>query len=258
MGSLQAAPAAPQPDPALVDGVARQLESSGALDAAVERAIDRYIARKEQAHREEQEQKTREIAKRVPAVDLKSDHVRGSPAAAVSLIEYTDLECPFCKQFHPTPKALVERYGGRVNWVMRNLPLPIHGEAARKEALAAECVARSAGNEAYWRFVDAVFANTRSNGNGLPQEHSAEKLARDAGANESALRQCMSDPAMAAHIDRETAQATSAGATGTPTTIVRNNANGESEAVVGAVPQEVLAREIDRLLAPQASSAATK
>lgn len=244
-------------DPALVDSIVEKLESSGALDAAVERAIDRYVARKEQAQRAEYERKAAELAKSVPAVDPESDHIRGHATAEVSLIEYSDLECPFCKQFHATPKALLERYGGRVNWVMRNFPLPIHGAAARNEALAAECVAVLGGNQAYWKFVDAVFAQTRSNGNGLPEEHSVGKLASEAGVSGPAFTRCIADPATARRVDLDIANATKAGVTGTPTTVVRNNRTGAAEALVGAVPADVIAQKIGRLLAAQSQSSVT-
>lgn len=253
-----AADSSSEPDALLVDGIVKKLESSGALDAAVERAIDRYVARKEQAQRAEYERKAADLAKRVPAVDPKSDHIRGNAAAEISLIEYTDLECPFCKQFHATPKALLERYGGRVNWVMRDFPLPIHGAAARNEALAAECVAKLGGNEAYWKFVDAVFAQTRSNGEGLPAQHPVEKLASEAGVNGPALAKCIADPATAKRLERDIADANTAGATGTPTTIVRNDRTGAAEALIGAVPADVVAQKIDRLLAPQSPAPITK
>lgn len=252
-----AAAGASQPDAALVDSIVKKLESSGALDAAVERSIDRYVARKQEAQRAEYERRLSELAKRVPAVDPRSDHIRGNARAEVSLIEYTDLECPYCKQFHATPKALLGRYGGRVNWVMRNFPLPIHGAAARSEALAAECVAKLGGNQAYWKFVDAVFAQTRSNGSGLPRDHSVAKLAAEAGVNRSSLERCVADSSTAKRLEREITDATAAGATGTPTTIVRNNRTGAGEALVGVVPAEVVAQEIDRLLATQPKGSAT-
>jgi protein-disulfide isomerase len=226
------------------------MESSGALDAAVERAIDRYVQRKEAARRAEQAVKDAELPKHARAVDVKQDHIRGNASADVSLIEYTDFECPFCKRFHDTPKALLDRYGGRVNWVIRNYPLAFHDPAAHKESLAAECVAQIAGNDVYWKYADALFANTRSNGSGLPDEHSVEKLAEAAGLEPSALTTCMNDGTgvAAKRVEQDLADGTSAGVSGTPTTIIRNNRTGSSQALVGALPADGFVQAIDRML----------
>ena len=96
-----AEPAVSEPDPAVVDAIIRKMESSETLDAAVERAIDRYVQRKEQARQTEEtkrQAKLNDLAKHARAVDASRDHIRGKPTAEVSLIEYTDFECPYCKQ----------------------------------------------------------------------------------------------------------------------------------------------------------------
>lgn len=237
--------AAGQPDDATIDTIVRKLESSGKLDAAVDRAIDRYVKRKEQARQQELAGQ----AKRARAVDASQDHVRGARSAEVSLIEYADFECPFCKHFHETPAALIARYGGRVNWVFRNFPLPMHDPAAHSEASAAECVATVRGNDAYWRFSDALFAATRSNGNGLPAGQSIDALAGAVGVGATDLAKCMRSDAVAKRIERDVADGSAAGVSGTPTTVVRNNRTGASEAVVGAVPIDALVPVIDRMLA---------
>ena len=245
-----AADPAPAATDAQTDAIVRKLEQSGALDAAVERAINRYVQRKDAERQAEQARHDAEAAKRARPVDLKRDHLRGNPAAIVTLIEYTDFECPFCKRFHGTPKTLLDRYGDRVNWVIRNYPLPFHDPAARKEALAAECVAQLAGNDAYWKYADALFANTRSNGTGLPDEHSVDKLAGGFGINASSLSGCMSDAkgAAATRVDEDLSDGAQAGVSGTPATVVRNNKTGASQAVVGALPAEAFTAVIDRML----------
>jgi protein-disulfide isomerase len=237
--------AAGQPDDATVDAIVRKLESSGKLDAAVDRAIDRYVKRKEQARQQE----IAGQAKLARAVDAAQDHIRGSRSAEVSLIEYADFECPFCKRFHETPAALIARYGGRVNWVFRNFPLPMHDPAAHSEASAAECVATLRGNDTYWKYSDALFASTRSNGKGLPSDKSIDKLAQAVGVQAPELAKCMRSDAIAKRIERDVADGSAAGVSGTPTTVVRNNRTGASEAVVGAVPVDALVSVIDRMLA---------
>ena len=247
--ALAADPAPAAADPQ-TDAIVRKLEQSGALDAAVERAIDRYVKRKDAERQAEQARRDAESAKRARPVDLKRDHVRGNHNAVVTLIEYTDFECPFCKRFHGTPKTLLDRYGERVNWVIRNYPLPFHDPAARKEALAAECVAQLAGNDVYWKYADALFANTRSNGAGLPEEHSTEKLAEALGVKASSLNGCVTDAkgAAATRVDEDLSDGAQAGVSGTPATVVRNNKTGASQALVGALPAEAFTAVIDRML----------
>ena len=251
--AIAAGPAANpiEPDAALVDAIVRKLESSGALDAAVDRATTRQVRRQQQAAQEEDAKRQLQLqaqAKSARPVDSKQDHVRGKSSAEVSLIEYTDFECPFCKQFHGTPKALLDRYQGRVNWVIRNYPLPFHDPAARKEALAAECVAQLGGNDAYWKYADALFANTKSNGGGLPEDKSVEKLAETTGVKSAALVTCMNDGSVVKRVEQDIADGNAAGVSGTPTTVVRNNRTGTSEAVVGALPSGGLEPAIERML----------
>jgi len=247
-------PAAKEPDPALVDAIIRKMEANGTLDAAVERAIARVQQREQQAAREAEAKRQAQLAeqaKNARAVDVKQDHIRGNSTAAVSLIEYTDFECPFCKRFHGAPKALLDRYGGKVNWVMRNYPLPFHDPAARKEALAAECVARLGGNDAYWKYADALFTNTKSNGGGLPEDKSVEKLAESVGVKSAALGQCMNEEATIKRVEQDRADGTAAGVSGTPTTVVRNNRTGASQSVVGALPADGLVPAIEKMLNAQ-------
>jgi protein-disulfide isomerase len=220
----------------------------------VERAMTRVQQRQQQAAQEAEAKRQAQLAeqaKNARPVDDKQDHVRGNASAVVSLIEYTDFECPFCKQFHGAPKALLDRYGGRVNWVIRNYPLPFHEPAAHKEALAAECVGRLGGNDSYWKYADALFANTRSNGGGLPADQSVEKLAEAVGVQSAALDQCMNDQATAKRVEQDIADGNAAGVSGTPTTVVRNNRTGASQSVVGALPADGLVPAIEQMLKAQ-------
>ncbi|MEO8848737.1 MAG: DsbA family protein [Casimicrobiaceae bacterium] len=253
MGARAADPAnaTAEPSAATIDAIVRKLESSGALDAALDRALSRQSQRQQQAAQEAETQKQAQLqgqAKAARAVDAKRDHIRGNASADVSLIEYSDFECPFCKQFHGAPRALLDRYKGRINWVYRNYPLPFHDPAARKEALAAECVAQLGGNDAYWEYADSLFASTKSNGAGMPDDKSIDKLAEAVGVKGASLTKCMSEDAAVKRIEQDIADGNSSGVSGTPTTVVRNNRTGASEAVVGAVPADSLVPAIDRML----------
>ena len=70
---------------------------------------------------------------------LDDDPVKGNPDATVTIVEFSDFQCPFCKRFHPTARKIVETYQGKVNWVYRHFPLNFHNPGAQKEAEASEC-----------------------------------------------------------------------------------------------------------------------
>ena len=85
------------------------------------------------------------------------DHVRGAKNAKVTLIEYSDLECPFCKRFHPTVQQAMKDYEGKIAWVYRHFPLSFHPEAMPL-AVGAECANELGGSDAYWAFSDKIMA----------------------------------------------------------------------------------------------------
>lgn len=82
------------------------------------------------------------------------EHIFGNPNATVTIIEYSDYECPFCKQFQPTLKQIVQGSSGTVRWVYRNYPLHQH---SFEKLVAAECIAKLKGNDAYWKYGDSLF-----------------------------------------------------------------------------------------------------
>jgi protein-disulfide isomerase len=90
----------------------------------------------------------------VPPVDA-TDHVQGNPATAqVTIIEYSDFECPYCKAFQTTLTKVVADSAGNVAWVYRHWP--IHQNSFEK-LVAAECVAKIKGNDAFWKYSDLLF-----------------------------------------------------------------------------------------------------
>ena len=83
-----------------------------------------------------------------------NDYILGNPNAPVMIIEYSDFECPYCKGFHPTLKQIVEESNGNVKWIYRNYPLHQH---SFEKLVAAECVYKIKGNDAYWDYSDLLF-----------------------------------------------------------------------------------------------------
>ena len=75
------------------------------------------------------------------------DHILGNPEAKIKLIEFSDTECPYCKQFHVSLHKIIDTYGkdGTVAWVYRHFPIDRLHKKARKEAEASECAADQGG-----------------------------------------------------------------------------------------------------------------
>lgn len=85
------------------------------------------------------------------------DHYKGSANPEITIIEYSDFECPYCARIHTTLEQLVEE-NDNLTWAYRHLPLSFHAQAM-PSAIASECIAESEGNEGFWHFADTIFAN---------------------------------------------------------------------------------------------------
>jgi len=179
------------------------------------------------------------------------DWIRGDRNAKVSVVEYSDLECPFCKRHHPTMQQLVAEYDGKVNWVYRHFPLTQLHPKAPKEAEATECAGEQGGppgseasNEAFWKYVDRLFEITPAN-NGLePAE--LPKIAEYVGLNVSTFEACLNSGRWAQKVQTQAQDAQNAGGTGTPYNVIV--AGDKKIPVSGAVPLEQLKAVIDSVL----------
>ncbi len=163
------------------------------------------------------------------------DHIRGNINAKVALVEYSDLECPFCKRFHPTMQQVIKDYGDSVKWVYRHFPLSFHANA-QKEAEATECAAKLGGNDAFWRYVDAILERTTSNGTGFTLDKLVP-LSKELGLNEIKFKACLDSGEFAQKVKDQIASGSAEGVTGTPGTIIID-AKGDTQLIPGALPFE--------------------
>lgn len=174
------------------------------------------------------------------------DHIRGNPNAPVVIIEYSDFECPFCKNFQITMQRIMEDYGkeGQVAWVYRHFPIEELHSKAPTQALASECVAELGGNEAFWRFADELYETTPSND--LFDLGRLPGLAESAGVNRIDFDLCMKDGALMAHVEQEFEEAVNAKAIGTPFSVIY--AGDQIVPVAGAQPYIAMKTAIDTAL----------
>lgn len=178
-------------------------------------------------------------------VDTKTDHIRGSDKAEITLIEYSDLECPFCKRFHPTLQQILADYKGKVRWVYRHFPLAQLHSKAPKEAEATECVAKLGGETAFWKYLDKIYEVTPSN-NGLDLAQ-LPIMAGQVGVNVAAFQKCLDSGEMTAKVAADEQDALSAGGQGTPYSVLITK-DGQKVPVSGALPIEQIKQMIDSLL----------
>lgn len=176
-------------------------------------------------------------------VDEKTDHIRGPQNAKVTVIEYSDLECPFCKKFHPTMQQLLSEYPNDVRWVYRHAPLTQLHSKAPKEAEATEC----AGEQGkFWEMTDKIFEVTPAN-NGLDLAE-LPKLAQQVGvANAQQFQSCLDSGKYAKHVEDDLADAQTAGMQGTPYSVVIA-ASGEKFPLSGAQPYSAVKQLVEQAL----------
>src|ERR1035437_6555171 len=86
-----------------------------------------------------------------------TDHILGNPNAPIVIVEFVDLECPFCKAFEGTMNSLMSTYGkdGKLAWVYRHFPLNIHPKYSEKESEASECANELGGQSAFWKYTES-------------------------------------------------------------------------------------------------------
>lgn len=179
----------------------------------------------------------------VPAVAA-DEPVRGAANAKITLIEYSDYECPFCGRFHPTMQQIMEDYDGEVNWVYRHYPLSFHPNA-QKAAEASECILEEKGNEAFWVYSDAIFETTISLGSLTPD--AIDEAAEAAGVNMTTFGECLDSGKMAQKVSDQMTSASQVGVSGTPGTFIVTE-DGAQEFISGAYPLEEVKASIEKYL----------
>lgn len=165
--------------------------------------------------------------------------VYGNVHARYTLIEYADLECPYCKAYFPVLKAWIEVHPD-LNWQWQHRPLAIHEPAATREAWLAECAGRTNGNAGFWRAVTWIYANTRGNGEGLP----ASAVFPETSPK---LNACLDNPDVGKAVQAQAEAASRAGIQATPTVKLVDRSSGKTIVLEGAIEGDALLSAMDWL-----------
>jgi protein-disulfide isomerase len=176
------------------------------------------------------------IALRPPTVKVDvGSRVKGPANAPVTIVEFSDYECPFCKRAEPSIKQVLDTYGDKVRLAYRDYPLDFHANA-RPASLAAHC-ANAQGK--FWEYHEKVMASEDLSKTAL------EKIADDSGLDRAAFDACFAKDEFKAAIDADMAAGAAAGVNGTPAFFI----NGRM--LDGAQPFEAFKEIIDEELAWQ-------
>jgi protein-disulfide isomerase len=187
--------------------------------------------------KEEEEEK--EDTTSVFKVPVGSSPVLGNSHALVTIVEFSDFQCPFCSRVEPTLKAVRDKYGDKVRLVWKNEPLPFHPAAGSAAEAALEARAEK-GDKGFWDVHDKFFANQKDLNNGqAPNPDAMIKMASETGASADKVKKAIADHTHKKDIDADQDVAEDFQANGTPHFFI----NGRR--LVGAQPEEKFDKMID-------------
>ena len=175
-------------------------------------------------------------------VTLEKDRpAMGADDAPVTVVEFTDYQCPYCRRFTQTTFPLLKRDFvdiGKVRWVVRDLPLAFH-KNARKAGQSVHCANEQ---EKFWEMRDMLFKNSAK----LENEH-LRNYAEQVGLDLTAFDSCLASDRYMNEMDKDSAEAKRVGITGTPSFVIGKPKGNQlsGKLVVGAQPLKTFATTID-------------
>jgi protein-disulfide isomerase len=152
-------------------------------------------------------------------VPVGTSPVDGPADAWVTVVEFSDFQCPYCGAVQPTLRALLPAYGTDVRLVFKHFPLSFHAYA-RTTAIAAEC---ARAQSRFWELHDLVFAGQAALFGSGAFETNLTAVASRTGLDVANWQACRSDPAMAARVDADLSVGILVGVTGTPSFVVNGS-----------------------------------
>jgi len=172
---------------------------------------------------------------KIPVTDAQPS--KGPKDALVTIVEFSEFQCPFCARVLPTTKQVIDTYGEKVRIVWRNNPLSFHNNAAPAAELAMEAYAQG-GNDKFWEVHDTLFANQKALGRA-----ELEGYAEKAGLDSAKVKKALDESTHKKAIDGDQGLAAQLGAGGTPYFFI----NGRQ--LRGAQPFAAFQKVIDEELA---------
>jgi protein-disulfide isomerase len=172
-------------------------------------------------------------------IDLANVPTTGGADAKVTIVEYSDFQCPFCSRAHETMKSVVQVYNGQVKLMYKHLPLEMHNWA-EDAAIASACVYQQ-DQEAFWKLSDYLFANQKA----VTKETLTDKVIEATNGtkvNADKLKQCIAARQTNSVVQANMAEAKKLGFNSTPSFVI----NGRT--VVGALNADQFKQIIDEMM----------
>ena len=189
-----------------------------------------------------QKQKQNQNAGQVPPINeaqetqtfaiTEADYIRGNPNASITLVEFSDFECPFCEKQYRTLKQLLDEYPQKIRLVYKHFPLGFH-KNAQKAAEASECAGEQ---DKFWEYHDKLFENQNSY-----SVENFKKWAQGLGLKTSQFNSCLDSGKYAQKVLADAKEGQQKGVDGTPATFI----NGQL--ISGALPYDTFKEAIDSL-----------
>ncbi len=206
------------------------------LNNAVRKAQQQQFEDREKAQTQERDE---EFKNPKQAVIDEKRAIWGNKSAPITIVEYSDFECPYCKRGHATVEEVMKKYGDKVRVIFKNLPLDFH-PTAMPAAKYYEAVALQGADKAK-KFYDYIFENQANLS--TKREKFLEEAARKAGADVAKVKKDIDSEEVKKRIEADMEEAKKFGFNGTPGFLI----NGVS--IKGAYPIEEFSKIIDQLLA---------
>lgn len=175
-----------------------------------------------------------------------TDYIKGNPQAPILIVEYSDYECPYCKNFHEVMRRIMEEYGtnGKVAWVYRQFPISdLHPNSSRL-SLSALCVGELGGNDAFWKFTDSIFQER-----GLQEPTNPTRVpefAENAGVSRADLTSCLNSGRHEETLKASLTDGANMGINGTPHSFVI--VGNQIAPIAGAQSYDIMKQTLDSLL----------
>jgi protein-disulfide isomerase len=182
-----------------------------------------------------------EADKQVYKVDPGNSPAKGPKNAPITMVVFSDFQCPFCKKVEPSLAQIEKEYPGKVRQVWKNYPLPFHNNAgpAAEAALAAHAQGK------FWQMHDKLFENMQS-----LERPSLDKYAQELGLDMAKFKADMDSGKYKAQVEAETKEGQAVGVQGTPAVFI----NGRK--IAGAYPVETFKKIVDEELAKKGGGGA--
>src|ERR1019366_6506628 len=174
---------------------------AGLYAALIKDGLDKAAPKKEEARAGEPQPNEAYQA------EVKGAPIKGAKDALVTIVQFSDFQCPFGSRVEPTIDQVMKEYDGKVRVACRNMPLPFHDKA--KPAAIAAAAANEQGK--FWQMHDILFKNQQALG---PED--LQKYAKEIGLNMDKFKKAIEDKKLAASVEADSAMGAKIGARGTP------------------------------------------